>query len=76
MDNHILEHEKLKTAIILARMYGVKETLEPLPCISNEKMVDLILKWTEEYFDTAAEDMERFFEGRFQDNTCMEKDNQ
>ena len=71
-----LEHEKLKTAVILARMYGVKETLEPVPCISNEKMVDLILKWTEEYFDTAEEDIEQFFEGRFQDNTCMKKDNQ
>lgn len=71
-----LKYEKLKTAVILARMYGVKETLEPLPCISNEKMVDLILKWTEEYFDTAEEDIEQFFEGRFQDNTCMKKDNQ
>ena len=71
-----LEHEKLKTAVILARMYGVKGTLEPVPCISNEKMVDLILKWTEEYFDTAEEDIEQFFEGRFQDNTCMKKDNQ
>lgn len=75
MDNHNLKYEKMKTAIILARMYGVKETLEPLPCISNEKMVDLIRKWTEEYFDTAVEDMEQFFEGRFQDNTCMKKDN-
>lgn len=70
-----LEHEKLKTAVILARMYGVKETLEPLPCISNEKMIDLITKWTEEYFDTAEEDIEQFFEGKFQDNTSMKKDN-
>lgn len=60
-----LEHKKLKTAVILARMYGVKETLEPLPCISNEKMVDLITKWTEEYFDTAEEDIVRFFESKF-----------
>ena len=61
MDNHNLEHEKLKTTVILARMYGVKETLEALPCISNEKMMNQILKWTEKYFDTEEEDIERFF---------------
>lgn len=75
MNDNNLEYEKLETAIILARMYGVKETLELLPCISNKKMIDQILRWTEEYFDTAEEDIERFFEGRFQDNTCMKKDN-
>ena len=76
MNNRNLEHKKLETAIILARMYGMKENLEPLPCISNKKMVALILKWTEEYFDIWEEDIERFFEGRFYDNTCMGKENQ
>lgn len=75
MNNYNIEHKKLETAIIMARMYGVKETLEPLPCMSNEKMTDLILKWTEVYFDTGEEDIEQFFEGRFQDNIYMEKDN-
>ncbi|MCM1162005.1 MAG: hypothetical protein NC412_12365 [Roseburia sp.] len=60
-----IEHEKLKTAILLARMYGIKETLEPLPYISNEKMADLIRKWTEEYLDTEEEDIVRFFESKF-----------
>lgn len=60
-----LEHEKLKIAVILARMYGVRETLEPLPHMSNEKMVDLITKWMEEYFDTEEEDIVRFFESKF-----------
>lgn len=58
MNNRNLEHKKLETAIILARMYGMKENLEPLPCISNEKMVALILKWTEEYFDIGEEDID------------------
>lgn len=60
-----LEHEKLKTAVILARMYGVRETLEPLPRMSDEKMVDLITKWTEEYLDTEEKDIVRFFESKF-----------
>lgn len=62
MNDNNLEHEKLKTAAILARMYGVKETLEPLPRMPNKEMVDLIIKWTEEYIDTEQEDIVRFFE--------------
>lgn len=42
MDDNNLEYKKLEAAVILARMYGVKETLEPLPHISNEKIVALI----------------------------------
>lgn len=59
-----LEHEKLKTAVILARMYGVRETLEPLPRMSNEEIVDLITKWTEEYLDSEERDIIRFFENK------------
>lgn len=59
-----LEHEKLKTAVILARMYGVRETLEPLPRMSNEEIVDLIAKWTEEYLDSEERDIIRFFENK------------
>ena len=65
MSDNNLEHEKLKIAVILARMYGVKETLEPLSRMTNEKMVDLITKWTEEYVATEGEDIVRFFEGKF-----------
>lgn len=49
-------------------MYGVKETLESLPYISNEKMIVLTEKWTEEYFDTGEKDIVSFFESRFYDN--------
>ena len=65
MNNHNLEHEKLETAVILARMYGVKETLEPLPCIPNEKIVTIIERWTEEYLDTGERDIAQFFESKF-----------
>ncbi len=64
MHDSKLEHETLKTAVILARMYGVKETLEPLPRMSNEEIVDLITKWTEEYLDTEEGDIVRFFENK------------
>ncbi|MDE6699223.1 MAG: hypothetical protein K2J91_07085 [Lachnospiraceae bacterium] len=37
-----LEHKKLETVIILARMYGVKETLEPLPCI---RIIGILREW-------------------------------
>lgn len=64
MHDSKLEHETLKTAIILARMYGIRETLEPLPRMPNEEMVDLITKWTEEYLDTEEGDIVRFFENK------------
>lgn len=60
-----LERRKLETAVILARMYGVKETLEPLPFVSNEDIVILITKWAEEYLNTGAGDIVSFFEDRF-----------
>lgn len=72
MDDNNLEHKKLEAAVILARMYGVKETLEPLPHISNKKIVALIERWLEEYFDTGEKDIVRFFEGRFYDNGYAE----
>lgn len=62
------DQRKREIAIILARMYGVKETLESLPYISNEKMIVLTEKWTEEYFDTGEKDIVSFFENRFYDN--------
>ena len=65
MRDNNLEHEKLKTAVILARMYGVRETLEPLPRMPDEKIISLITKLTEEYLDTEEEDIFRFFENKF-----------
>ncbi len=64
MHDSKLEHEKLKTAVILARMYGIRETLEPLPRMSNEELVDLITRWTEEYLDSEEGDIFRFFENK------------
>lgn len=56
------EQKKLETAIIFARMYGVKETLEPLPYAANEQIAAMVTEWAEEYLNTGAEDMVSFFE--------------
>ena len=61
------EHKRLETAVILARMYGIKETLEPQPFVSNEDIVMLVTEWAEEYLDTGEKDITRFFEGKFCD---------
>ncbi|MBD5498404.1 MAG: hypothetical protein HDR11_11660 [Lachnospiraceae bacterium] len=57
-----LEQKKLDTAIIFARMYGVRETLEPLPYVANEQVAIMVTEWAEEYLNTGAEDMVSFFE--------------
>ena len=44
----------LETAIMLSRMYGVAETLEPLPNIPQEKLTPMICDWTEEYLQSTG----------------------
>ncbi|MBO5335942.1 MAG: hypothetical protein J6A94_02270 [Lachnospiraceae bacterium] len=59
------DQEKLKIAIILARMYGVKETLQPLSFLPNDDIANMIVKWTEEYLNTGEKDIVVFFENKF-----------
>lgn len=56
--------KKLETAVILARMYGVKETLEPLPFMANEKFAVMITGWAEEYLNREGGDIVDYFEDR------------
>lgn len=42
----------LETAIMLSRIYGVAETLEPLPAIPQEKLTPMICDWTAEYLQS------------------------
>lgn len=53
--------KQYETAICLARMYGVRETLEPFPFIENSVIVDTMLKWSEEYLSSGSDDLLRFF---------------
>ena len=54
----------LKTAVALARMYGVMETLEPLPNIPQDKIYEMICEWTEEYLETTDIDIVTFLHER------------
>lgn len=49
-----------KTAIALSRMYGVIETLEPLPNIPFDRIYELICEWTDEYLETTDIDIVTF----------------
>lgn len=52
----------LKTAINLARMYGVAETLTPLGCKSEEEFQKTIFAWTSEYLKQKDMCLVKFFE--------------
>ena len=61
------QDRQMKTAIILARMYGIFETLHPVAFRENEAVVALIEQWTEEYLHIEKEtgkelDLTKFFE--------------
>ena len=50
-----------ETAIRFARMWGVMETLEPLPYISFEKLYDILMAWAEEFDAGGENDFVGFF---------------
>lgn len=56
----IQEQNFLKTAVMLSRMYGVAETLEPLPYRSQEEFFVIVCAWTEEFLKKS--DITDFFE--------------
>ena len=61
------QDRQMKIAIILARMYGIFETLHPVAFRENEAVVALIEQWTEEYLHIEKEtgnepDFTKFFE--------------
>ena len=60
------------TAIELARMWGVMETLEDIPSMkevptnSADKNKETLVSWAEEYVVTGQTDMLRFLKGKLQ----------
>lgn len=54
----------LRTAILLARMYGVAETLHPWDFLDNEKFISKIESWTEQFLSSGNQDIVKFFETR------------
>ena len=60
--------EIYETAINLARIWGVMETLENIPSMkeipTNDENMDSILSWAEEYVSTGQTDMLEFMKAK------------
>lgn len=57
----------LKTMVILARLYGIAETLEPLPFRNQEDIYKIFCKWTAEYLNQKEDDIVAFFEKKIKE---------
>ena len=60
-----MNQKYLETAIILARMYGIAETLNPWDYLENEDFIAKITEWADEFMgmETTADILE-FFESK------------
>lgn len=60
------EKEYVRIAITLSRLYGIGETLHPWKYIENEKFVEIIKKWTDEFLHMEDEekDILKLFESK------------
>lgn len=59
-----MDRKYLETAVILARMYGVAETLNPQEYMENGEFIAKIEKWTDEFLSTENTDLLKFFESK------------
>lgn len=59
-----MDKQYIETAITLARMYGVAETLHPWEYLDNEKFLCKIQNWTAEFLETGDKDIVKFFESK------------
>lgn len=59
-----MDSKYLETAIILSRMYGVAETIQPLKNLEDEKFIPMIKEWTEEFLSMENGDLLKFFESK------------
>lgn len=62
-----VDQKLTETAVKLARMYGVAETLMPLAYASNEEVTEKILAWAREYQASEQTDLVRFFEEKMKE---------
>lgn len=60
------QKDYVKVAVTLSRLYGIAETLHPLGYLSNEKFIEKIEKWTDEFLSmkNTEKDILKFFESR------------
>jgi hypothetical protein len=59
-----MSEELLYVSINLARMYGVAETLEPIPYRTGEAVAKLVKRLALEYVSSGENDIVEFFEKR------------
>lgn len=59
-----MNQKYLETAIILARMYGIAETLNPWDYLENEDFIAKITEWADEFMGMGNADILKFFESK------------
>lgn len=59
-----MDKKYLETAIVLARMYGIAETLNPWDYLENEDFIAKITEWADEFMGMEAADILAFFESK------------
>ena len=59
-----MDKKYLETTIVLARMYGIAETLNPWDCLENEDFIAKITEWADEFMGMEAADILAFFESK------------
>lgn len=57
-----MNNKYIETAITLARLYRIAETLQPWEYLENDKFKNIIISWTEEYLKNDKQDILSFFE--------------
>jgi len=57
-----MDKKYLETALILARLYGIAETLNPWEYLNNEEFACTIKEWTDEFMEIKNGDILKFFE--------------
>jgi len=58
----IMDEKYLETALILARLYGIAETLNPWEYMENGEFARTIKAWTDEFMEAGNGDILKFFE--------------
>lgn len=59
-----MDRKYVGIAVMLARMYGVGETLNEWEFLSNDKFLRMIGEWTEEFIGLVNGDIVEFFESK------------
>ena len=64
-----MDNKYLESAILLARLYGIAETLKPWVYLENEKFISLIKEWADEFQSMENGDILKFFESKIESKT-------